>query len=399
MNLKGDYEGSSLNSILQLLCDDQRTGILRVTSGEKQSRVVFKEGTIVYAIGSHKEARLGAILRRDGVLSEEHLKKCLLSAKETKQALGKVLVNRGYISLETLKKYNKKQVEEILYNLLFWRKGEFEYSDSELNLSGMIITQLNPMRLILEASRRIDEMSMLTEMIPSDQIIFKISDKPQTDEEEIKFSPNEWRILSLIDGIRPLRQIIEITGYDEFAVYKIVYSIMSYGLIEKMEGSPVTVKKNESNHTSIISFYSAVFQVIEKFLSADYSHLTATLFEECKNNLSSPYRTIVADFQVGTIPGEAEIDTIHKTLTEVLENGMQHNLLLIDSFNALCRYLISEISLLGKNPVQHIIAEIKRLLAFVETYPLEPIEKIKITTELKQICREVQAKLDKLSNQ
>lgn len=66
MNLKGDYEGSSLNSILQLLCDDQRTGILRVTSGDKQSRVVFKEGTIVYAIGSHKEARLGSILRRAG---------------------------------------------------------------------------------------------------------------------------------------------------------------------------------------------------------------------------------------------------------------------------------------------------------------------------------------------
>lgn len=398
MNLKGDYEGSSLNSILQLLCDDQRTGILRVTSGDKQSRVVFKEGTIVYAIGSHKEARLGAILRRDGVLSEEHLKKCLLTAKKSKLAIGKVLVDRGYISLDVLKKYNKKQVEEILYNLLFWRKGAFEYNDTEINLTGMIITQLNPMRLILEATRRIDEMSMLTEMIPSDQIIFKISNKPQNEEEDIKFSPNEWRILSLIDGIRTLRQIIKITGYDEFAVYKIVYSIMSYGLIEKLEGTTAPEEKPERDHTSIITFYSGVFQVIENILSTDYSHLVSTLFEECKSNLSPPYGTIIAEFQIGRMPSDAQIDSIYTTLGGVLENGTQHNLLLIDSFNALCRYIISEISLLGKNPVQQIIEEIKRLIDFAETYPLEPVEKIKIMTELREICKEVQLKIDKLSS-
>ena len=85
MNLKGDFEGSFLGSIMQLLCDDQRTGILRVRNENRESRVIFKEGNIVYAMGSHKEARLGSILRRDGVLLEEQLKNSVLIPKPEEQ--------------------------------------------------------------------------------------------------------------------------------------------------------------------------------------------------------------------------------------------------------------------------------------------------------------------------
>lgn len=396
MNLQGDFDGSFLGNIMQLLCDDQRTGILRVKSENRESRVVFKEGTIVYAIGSHKEARLGAILRRDGVLSEKQLKKCLMTAKETKLALGKVLVERGYISLETLKKYNKKQVEEILYNLLFWHKGKFEYNDTEINLGGMIVTQLNPMRLILEASRRIDEMSLFTELIPSDEIIFKISGKPQSEEEEIKFSPNEWRILSLIDGARTIRQLIEISGYDDFAVYKILYSIMSYGLIEKVDEISDGELELDSDRAAIVSYYGGIFQVIEKLLSVEHSHLAPMLFAECKINLSTPYDKIVSAFQIGAIPSDEQIKPIFASLSEVLADKTQQNFLLIDSFNALCRFLLAEITLLGKNPAAQIIREIELLSEILDEYALVPAEKIKISAELRQICQEVKLKLEKL---
>ncbi|MCK5324335.1 MAG: DUF4388 domain-containing protein, partial [Desulfobulbaceae bacterium] len=154
------------------------------------------------------------------------------SAREKKQALGKILLDKGYISLDELEKYNRKQVEEILYNMLLWKKGKFEYKDAKLNLQRIVVTQLNPMKLILEASRRVDEMSILTEQITSDGLLFKISGKVEK-KEDVKLNDNERRILSLIDGSRTVRQVIDKSGYDEFAVYKILYSILSYGLIEK----------------------------------------------------------------------------------------------------------------------------------------------------------------------
>ncbi|MBU2480714.1 MAG: DUF4388 domain-containing protein, partial [Proteobacteria bacterium] len=234
MNLQGDFEGLTLASILQLLCNDQKTGVLTVTCDDEQSRVFFEQGTIVYASASLKEARLGYLMRSDGVISAEQLQRCLSLAKEEKLHLGKILVEKGYISLDTLKKYNTKQVEAILYNLLFWKKGRFEYKDATLNLKGMIVTQLNPMKLILEASRRIDELSVLQKFIPSDKIVFKMSGKVQS-KEEIKLNANEWRILSLIDGTRSVRQVINESGYDEFAVFKIFFSVISSGLIEQKD--------------------------------------------------------------------------------------------------------------------------------------------------------------------
>lgn len=144
MKLKGDFEGHFLASIIQLLCDEKKTGMLRVTSGQKVSKVYLNNGKIIYAMGSLKKGRLGQILKRDGIITEEQIQECLVVGREKKQFLGKVLVDKGYISLETLKKYNKEQVEDILYNLLFWKEGKFEYRDVEFNLEGMIVTQLNP---------------------------------------------------------------------------------------------------------------------------------------------------------------------------------------------------------------------------------------------------------------
>ncbi|MCK5544821.1 MAG: DUF4388 domain-containing protein [Desulfobulbaceae bacterium] len=158
MNLKGEFESLFLSSILQLLCDELKTGVLQVTNGKKKSRVFFKKGTIVYATSSQKEAHLGYILKSNGILSDEQLQKCMASAREKKQAFGKILVDNGYISLGAFKKYNHKQVEEILYTMLLWKKGKFEYIDTELNLQAMVLTRLNTMKLILEASRRADEM-------------------------------------------------------------------------------------------------------------------------------------------------------------------------------------------------------------------------------------------------
>ena len=100
MNLQGDFEGLTLASILQLLCNDQKTGILTVTRQDEESRVFFDQGTIVYASASLKQARLGFLMRTDGVISAQQLQKCLSAAREKKVHLGKVLVEKGYISLE-----------------------------------------------------------------------------------------------------------------------------------------------------------------------------------------------------------------------------------------------------------------------------------------------------------
>ena len=115
MSLKGNLETVTLAGVLQLLCNEQKTGLLRVRNSEGDFQIIINEGNIVYAIESKKEARLGELLVRDRIVSEATISNSLAEAKKKKQAFGKILVDQGHIQKETLHKYIYMQVEEILF--------------------------------------------------------------------------------------------------------------------------------------------------------------------------------------------------------------------------------------------------------------------------------------------
>lgn len=391
MNLQGDFEGITLASILQLLCNDQKTGVLTVTCDDEQSRVFFESGTIVYASASLKEARLGYLMRNDGIISAQQLQKCLALAKEEKMHLGKILVDKGYISLDTLKSYNTRQVEAILYNLLFWKKGRFEYKDAKLNLTGMIVTQLNPMKLILEASRRIDEFSVLKEFIPSDKLVFKMSGKVQS-KEEIKLNANEWRILSLIDGTRTVRQVIHQSGYDEFAVYKIFFSVISSGLIEQkeevnLESESSSVGKQD-DYSSILTVFNDILVSIKKNISDELGDRSYSLFEDIKGKLPIEYKGVFYDYHPDNHKN-SNLQAISNGLKkyEHLDNPREF---LITGFVEYCGFVLKEVgNLLGSHPLNQILDDIEKVLGYVKKYQSTSQEKNQIVNDMKNMVMQI----------
>ncbi|MFH2058644.1 MAG: DUF4388 domain-containing protein [Pseudomonadota bacterium] len=398
MNLQGDFEGLTLASILQLLCNDQKTGVLTVTCDEDQSKVFFEQGTIIYASASLKEARLGFLMRNDGIISVQQLQKCLAFAKEEKMHLGKILVDKGYISLDTLKKYNTKQVETILYNLLFWKKGRFEYKDAKLNLKGMIVTQLNPMKLILEASRRIDELSVLQKSIPSDRIVFQMSGKVHS-KEEIKLNANEWRILSLIDGTRTVRQIINESGYDEFAVYKIFFSVISSGLIEQKEEIDLEDGGGKDNFSAILTVFNDILSSIKKNISDELGDRSYSLFEEIKANLSIEYKDLFVHYHPDNHKN-ANLQAITTGL-EQMEVVINPKDFLISGFVEYSGLVLKKVGeILGTQPLILILKDIDKVLGYVKKYQAGSHEKSKIVNDMKNTVAQISSefKLEKQGN-
>ncbi len=157
MALEGNLETVTLNGILQLLCNENKTGVLRLSNGEEEFQIFFLEGSVIYSIQSRKESRLGYLLMRDGIVTEENINKCLKTGKEKKLAIGKVLVDSGHISKATLSSYIYKQIQEIIATLFLWGKGDFSYIDSKLNLRWLVVEKMNTLQLIMDALRLKDE--------------------------------------------------------------------------------------------------------------------------------------------------------------------------------------------------------------------------------------------------
>ena len=160
MSLSGSIETVSLAGILQLLCNEKNTGILRVKNQGTEYQIYLLDGNILYAIQSQKQARLGRLLIEDGILTDETLRQCLKTAQKEKLALGKVLVDKGHISFETLENYIYKQILEIFFELFQWESGEFVYHDIQYSMRWLVVIKLNTLQLVMEALRKIDELNL-----------------------------------------------------------------------------------------------------------------------------------------------------------------------------------------------------------------------------------------------
>ena len=304
-------------------------------------------------------------------------------------------MDKGYISLDTLKKYNTKQVEAILYNLLFWKKGQFEYRDAKLNLTGMIVTQLNPMKLILEASRRIDELSVLQEFIPSDKLVFRMSGKVQS-KEEIKLNANEWRILSLIDGTRTVRQIINESGYDEFAVYKIFFSVISSGLIEQKEEANLGSTAGDNDFSAILTVFNDILAAVKNNIVNELGDRSYALFEEVKPKQSIEYRDMFKAYHPDS-QKNANLQSFAESLDN-MELMEEPNEFFINGFTEYCLLVLRQVGdILGKHPLSKSLEDINNVLGYVTKYQAGSSEKNKIVNDMKNIIARVSSefKLDK----
>lgn len=216
MGLKCDLKTFYLQSILQLIATERKTGILSVQSNQKRYKIIIKEGNVVYAHWSEHESRIGNVLLREKLITEE------------------ALVNEGYISMDTLKDILYKQTEDRLYEMLSWEQGFFEYQDIKVDFDRMILIKMDIMTAVLQASKRVDEMSVINKMIPSPDLRFTISKKLQ-DIGEIKLNPQDLRVYFLIDKGKTVSQMMADSGYDRFTLYKIIYTFLNSGIIQKKQ--------------------------------------------------------------------------------------------------------------------------------------------------------------------
>ena len=164
MAFSGSIETISLSGILQLLCNENKTGILRVKQEGTEYQIYFLDGNILYAIQSLKQARLGQLLVEDGILPREVIRQCLKDASKEKVALGKILVDQGHITFETLEQFIYRQILEIFCHIFEWETGDFVYDDIQYNLRWLVIIKLNTLQLVMEALRRIDETDAVERM-------------------------------------------------------------------------------------------------------------------------------------------------------------------------------------------------------------------------------------------
>ena len=128
MSLVGRLEDLALPDIFQIISLSKKTGTLVVRSRRGTGMVVFKDGQVIQAASDSIRDSLGNILVSQGMLDEAALSKALAFQKrEPDKPLGMILTDMGAVAAQTLQNVIRKQIEEIVYDLLDWEGGFFNF--------------------------------------------------------------------------------------------------------------------------------------------------------------------------------------------------------------------------------------------------------------------------------
>ncbi len=229
--LAGEIDGvGGLVDVINFIHGNNWSGQLAVVDNAVRKTIYFRRGDICTAASNVAEDRLGAILYRYGMISEEALAEAV-KATNTSTKLGQVLVERGALTAHDLYTYVRKQVEEIFFSVLMLMRGNFYFYRTGDDDGPASQLQISTKTLLFDGVRRIDELSYFREKLPASDVVL-VRREPQPTE---RLGPRDQRVLDLVDGVRDLQRISRATHLGEFDTTKILYQLIQSKYVERRE--------------------------------------------------------------------------------------------------------------------------------------------------------------------
>ncbi|MEL7060158.1 MAG: DUF4388 domain-containing protein [Acidobacteriota bacterium] len=126
----------------------------------------------------------------------------------------------------------KVEGENAVYELAIWQDGEFVFRPGT-ETDRRTIKKSNT-NLLMEAARRIDEWQVLSKRVPSTRMVPTFTSHNTST--SVSFTPQEWHVISKIDERRSIDDLASVLGVSAFEVCKVLYGLVTAGLVELREG-------------------------------------------------------------------------------------------------------------------------------------------------------------------
>jgi hypothetical protein len=233
MPLRGSLRDFNISQLLNLINLAGKTGALIVESPAETAEVVFQSGKLAYAQVGRADGSLAGILYKAKKLSASQYQSLRQRAGSVSdKELGLMLINAGYFTQEDILTNLQHHFVGVVQNLFTWAEGAFHFENDQRPPENRISVQVDLANLIIEGTRRMQELEQLEDEIPSLDMALKFSDRPGANLRNVNLSVEEWRVISFINPRNTIRQIARATHKDHLEIRRIIYGFLQAGLVE-----------------------------------------------------------------------------------------------------------------------------------------------------------------------
>jgi hypothetical protein len=200
MSLEGTIRDLGLQEVGQLLSLSRKSGVLSVRSALRGARawIRFADGAIV-------DAGEGDAL--------------VTGASTAPAAAG-----------------DRPAVEEAVLEVLAWREGTFAFAPAAVPGAGASRVRIPTDAMLVESARREDAWSRIRDRVPSASAVPSFVDVEPKSLPLLHLVPQEWEVLTRVDGERDLRTLAALLQRDVVEVGEIVHGLVGTGLLTVRDG-------------------------------------------------------------------------------------------------------------------------------------------------------------------
>lgn len=268
MALQGTLKDFGIAEILQLIGQQAKSGVLHLESRDEEIHIAMADGNVVRAehAGRKAKERLGNLLVRAEVITQEQLDHALDLQKRSLRRLGDLLVELRFVTKDDLRELTALQTTETVYKLFHWKSGTYEFAPGAVEWDAETVTPLRAESVLMEGFRRVDEWPMIRRRITSTAMTFErlrpiegtTSDggddevdaafdafgdgppkKAKKREEETfgSVGANERRVYELAEPGRTVERIVDLSRLGEFETCKALANLANAGLLKALAPS------------------------------------------------------------------------------------------------------------------------------------------------------------------
>ncbi len=290
--LKGYLGGFDLTDVLQLISQQQKTGMLTVKSTADQVVLSFKGGQIIGInpeMANH-EFDLEQMLKKSGQVLASQLNNLRQEQIRRNISLEQMLVEHEVMNAEEVGKLNLLRIFEALECILKWKKGSYTFQPTSMVHETPYLPPQPSDFVLFEILRQMDELSIFEQNIPSANSIYESVSTFASEMDDNLFSEDfkdslqveEQTILELVTKNNTVQDIIDKSLMGKYNVYRILNSFLESGIIaQKGEKAAASgkVPRYDQLHKFVtgilyLSLAVFIFLVIAAFIPSTWLPLT-----------------------------------------------------------------------------------------------------------------------------
>ena len=208
-----------LCDILALLAQTGWRGELIVLDGDDARSIFFDQGNVVGATTSVEAERLGSVLYRFGVITDEQRDRVSDLVRKGKR-FGEAAIELGVLKQDQIYSHIGRQIEEIVFATMTVGDGTFFFLDGFDDARLVSHHTVSANALLMDGVTRMDELRYFRQKIASSEHIPFRNENRGTPQDEFQ------KIYISIDGKQSVEELGRSTGLGEFDTTKALYALV-----------------------------------------------------------------------------------------------------------------------------------------------------------------------------